>query len=205
MPVPKLPDVVDSQRLAGALSAAPEIRLLDVRTPAEFDRTRIPGSYNIPLGELAAHAKALTAIKAPVVLVCRSGARARTADAMLRQAGMRRVHVLEGGVLAWRAAGLQVEGQPLTAGAVVRRLMGVAGLVIAFLSLRQNPLMALVLAVLGLRLAMGQSVMPCAATGTCAVPVDRGAVARALVEGLPTAGTPPSRGPGLIAPAPGEA
>jgi rhodanese-related sulfurtransferase len=85
------------------------VRVLDVRTPAEFEASHIAGSYNVPLDTLGEHAPELTArVQEEVVLVCRSGGRARQAESALRESGMARLHVLEGGMSAWEAAGLDV-------------------------------------------------------------------------------------------------
>ncbi len=85
----------------------PSIRFLDVRTPGEFESDHIRGAYNVPLDALGERAAELSSsLSDPVMLVCQSGQRAGQADAMLRQAGMANLHVLEGGVNAWLAAGL---------------------------------------------------------------------------------------------------
>jgi hypothetical protein len=70
-----------------------------------------------------------------VVLVCRSGQRAKAAEETLRQAGLSNVHILEGGVTAWQIQGFGVRrGTPkwdlerqirLVAGSIV--LTGVLG------------------------------------------------------------------------------
>ena len=87
----------------------PGTRLLDVRTPGEFDAEHIVGAYNVPLDMLAEHgAEIRAAVDAPVVLICRSGQRARKAEEALAAGGMRNLHVLDGGMAAWVAAGLPV-------------------------------------------------------------------------------------------------
>jgi phage shock protein E len=50
-------------------------RVVDVRTPAEHRRHRIPGSINIPLQQLEQRISELEPKHAPVVLYCRSGRR----------------------------------------------------------------------------------------------------------------------------------
>ncbi|MEU5100613.1 rhodanese-like domain-containing protein [Streptomyces sp. NPDC020996] len=81
-------------------------RLLDVRTPGEFRTAHIPGSYNVPLDTLREHrAELLHHLDEDVVLVCRSGARAAQAEKALAEAGLPNLRVLEGGVMAWEAAG----------------------------------------------------------------------------------------------------
>ena len=101
----------------GGLTAANAVLLInrekavviDVCEPAEFEAGHIGGARSIPLGQLEG-AKGLPTNKTlPLVLVCASGMRARKAAAVARKLGHERVHVLEGGLAAWREAGLPVE------------------------------------------------------------------------------------------------
>ncbi|MFI8326986.1 rhodanese-like domain-containing protein [Streptomyces sp. NPDC085529] len=88
-------------------------RLLDVRTPGEFRTVHIPGSYNVPLSTLREHrAELLSHLDEEVVLVCRSGQRAREAEQALAQAGLPNLRVLEGGMNAWEGAGAPVKRGP---------------------------------------------------------------------------------------------
>ncbi|MFE5795424.1 rhodanese-like domain-containing protein [Streptomyces sp. NPDC056503] len=88
-------------------------RLLDVRTPGEFRTTHIAGSYNVPLSTLREHrAELLDHLDEEVVLVCRSGQRAREAERALADAGLPDLRVLEGGIVAWEASGAPVERGP---------------------------------------------------------------------------------------------
>jgi rhodanese-related sulfurtransferase len=81
-------------------------RLLDVRTPAEFETLRIPGAHNIPLERLREHREAIGPhLDADVVLVCRSGGRAAQAAQALAEVGLADIAVLDGGVTAWEGAG----------------------------------------------------------------------------------------------------
>lgn len=189
--MPRLPALLGPEALATARQRTPEIRLLDVRTPAEFGGGRLEGSYNVPLDRLRAHAAELRAVAAPIVLVCRSGARARSADALLREAGVRDLHILEGGVLAWRAAGQPVSRDAGASSAIVRRLVGVAAVVAAVVIGRGQPITALLLGVIGLRLALGLPLLPCAVAGACGSGGnDTAATVRAFVAGLPSDGQP---------------
>jgi len=81
--------------------------LVDVRTPGEFASGHIESSYNVPLSEVESRATEIAARAQgrDVMIVCRTGQRAQRA---------RKVHdphldvplqVLEGGVVAWAAAG----------------------------------------------------------------------------------------------------
>ena len=111
----------------------PELRMIDVRTPAEFASGHIGGSYNVPLPDLAEHRQELTsALAGPVVLICRSGRRADTASDQLHAAGFDDVHVLAGGVAAWEASGrplLQLEES--RGWTIERQVRFVAGAIVA--------------------------------------------------------------------------
>ncbi len=84
-------------------------RVIDVRTPAEFESVHIPGSYNVPLDVLREHREELAdALGQDVVLVCRSGLRAQQAEQALAGAGLTRLHVLDGGITGFQTRGGQV-------------------------------------------------------------------------------------------------
>ncbi|WP_327334578.1 rhodanese-like domain-containing protein [Streptomyces anulatus] len=84
-------------------------RLLDVRTPGEFQTSHIPGAYNVPLDTLREHRMELGRhLDEDVVLVCRSGARATQAEEALAEAGLPNLRVLDGGMMAWEASGAPV-------------------------------------------------------------------------------------------------
>jgi rhodanese-related sulfurtransferase len=81
--------------------------LLDVRTPMEFEMAHIGGSvlrplWNLDLNEI----RKLAVGKNACVLICRSGKRANIAAEKLKASGLPNLSVLQGGVLAWDAAGL---------------------------------------------------------------------------------------------------
>lgn len=106
---PAIAPVLDPLALARLLAERPATRLLDVRTPGEFDAEHITGAYNVPLDTLGEHGPEIRAgVTGPVILVCRSGQRARKAEEALKAAGMLDLHVLDGGMAAWVAAGLPV-------------------------------------------------------------------------------------------------
>lgn len=90
------------------LRTAADTVLLDVRTPMEHREVHLEGSRLVPLDALDASTLASELAGKKTVLICRSGNRAQQAAAKLEAAGCRDVVVLEGGVLAWQAAGLPV-------------------------------------------------------------------------------------------------
>lgn len=99
---------VDAPTLAERLDAG-DVRVIDVRTPAEFETVHIPGSWNVPLDLLREHRTELTRhLDDDVVLVCRSGVRAGQAEQALAGSGLPGLHVLEGGMSAWESAGAPV-------------------------------------------------------------------------------------------------
>lgn len=83
----------------------PDTLVLDVREPHEFAEGHIAGSVLVPMGKLPHHAGEIAKAGKPVVLVCRSGARASGCEGVLRSAGVQEAHVLSGGVLAWARHG----------------------------------------------------------------------------------------------------
>ena len=183
---------IDPRQLERLRARGDDVRLLDVRTPGEFRRSHIEGAHHLPLDRLAPYAGELAGIDAPLVLVCRSDARARSADAVLRQAGARRPLVLEGGMLAWRDAGLPVRSRPMPMPELVRRAVGALGIIAGAVTAGSNPVLAMVLVFFGLRLGLGQSLLPCAIAGACATEgSDERSRVDALVAGrAPAAGVP---------------
>ena len=103
------PDKVDATTVRSWLEQPDRVTVLDVRSPVEFETTRIPGSINVPLNLVEKHAGQLAErLHREVVLVCQSGVRASQAQQRLSGAGVEQLHVLDGGVAAFRAAGGQV-------------------------------------------------------------------------------------------------
>jgi len=96
------PTRISPEELSTILEQGGDIRILDVRTPGEFESVHISGSYNVPLDTLGEHAAEIRHhVEETVVVVCRSGARASQAEQRLNGAGMANVKVLEGGIAAW--------------------------------------------------------------------------------------------------------
>ncbi len=62
-------------------------RLVDVRTPAEYQGGHIEGALNLPVGELPAGAGRIGKRSRPVVVYCRTGSRSALAASFLRRHG----------------------------------------------------------------------------------------------------------------------
>ncbi len=83
--------------------------LLDVRQPEEYAAIHAPNAKLIPLGEVGSRLKEIEAYKnKPIAVMCRSGRRSATAVALLQEAGFTKVSNVQGGILAWEQAGLEV-------------------------------------------------------------------------------------------------
>jgi rhodanese-related sulfurtransferase len=92
--------------------SADEVRdddlLLDVREDDEWAEGRAPGAVHLPLGEVVARVGELPADRR-IAVVCRVGGRSAQAAAFLTVQGLDAVNV-DGGMLAWQAAGRPLEG-----------------------------------------------------------------------------------------------
>jgi rhodanese-related sulfurtransferase len=80
--------------------------LIDVREHNEFASENIPGATNHPLSRLNAPLEN----KAPVIVFhCKSGARTRMNAMALADCTNAEAYILDGGIEAWKAAGLPVK------------------------------------------------------------------------------------------------
>lgn len=79
-------------------------KLIDIRDRDEHAREYIPGAANVPVAEI----DRLDAGDCAVVFHCRSGARTHANAARLATAAGAPCYLVEGGIEAWRRAGLEV-------------------------------------------------------------------------------------------------
>jgi rhodanese-related sulfurtransferase len=120
----------DLQKL---IATQPGLCVLDVRTPAEFAEVHVPQACNEPLDRL--QPKAFCAAKdlspvSPVYILCRSGGRAAKAAEEFARAGFLNAIVVEGGTLAWCAAGLPVNRSAVKVISLERQVRIAAGLLV---------------------------------------------------------------------------
>jgi rhodanese-related sulfurtransferase len=86
---------------------APQV--LDVRERTEWDEGHIPGSLHVPYHDLNALPDGLDPDR-PVAAICASGQRSAVAASLLQREGAAHVvHVVDGGVGTWAAAGWPIE------------------------------------------------------------------------------------------------
>jgi len=153
MTLPKL-SPAEAKRLADSGA-----RLIDIRGRDEFARVRAPGAENRPLDELAQ-----VEGDGPVVFLCRSGMRTGSNAAKLAGCCEGEAYLLEGGLDAWKAAGLPVvedRGQPLELIRQVQIAAGALVLVGVVLGFLVSPLL------FGLAAFVGAGLMMAGITGWC--------------------------------------
>lgn len=105
--IANLPVNVDVETVA-AIQDEANVLVLDVREQYEYDESHIPGVTLIPMGEIPNRLSEIPTDQ-QVIVTCRSGNRSNQVTEFLRQQGYTNVHNMEGGILAWTAAGLPVE------------------------------------------------------------------------------------------------
>ncbi len=88
------------EELAWRLDQGESLYLLDVREPWEFSHCAIPGSVNLPMGQVPARLDEIPADR-PVVCICHHGIRSQQVAGYLHQQGRAQVENLTGGVDAW--------------------------------------------------------------------------------------------------------
>jgi rhodanese-related sulfurtransferase len=138
-------------------------QLVDVRETSEVDALRIEGALNLPLSRLAALIGRIDKTK-PVFILCRSGARAKTAAEKLGRLGIKDIRVVDGGLDAWTKAGKPVVRGVSRVWAMERQVrfaagsLVLAGLILAFTA---GPAWLLLSAFVGAGLAFS------AVTDTC--------------------------------------
>lgn len=135
--------------------------LVDVRSPLEFESEHVVGSLNVPMADLEARIGEVPEA-GEVVVVCRTGVRSFGAAETLARAG-RKPRVLEGGVLAWRKAGLPLVlgRRRLPVDRQVQLIVGLAVLTSAALGFFVHPYF------LGVAAFFGGGLTFAGATGTC--------------------------------------
>jgi hydroxyacylglutathione hydrolase len=102
-PVDQL-EQISPHQLAARLEKS-GLRVIDVRTPAEWNASRIKWAEHLPLSDILADQCPDAQKDEELVLQCGSGYRSNIAASILRQAGFLHVKSLAGGVFAWSNAG----------------------------------------------------------------------------------------------------
>jgi len=156
---------IQAQELKSQLSQG--CCLVDVREPVEHAEEHIAGAKLIPLGQLEQRCGEI-ARNTPVVVMCRSGKRGGEALKKLQAMGMTDVRNLEGGIMAWKEAGLPVEKQRKSCLPLMQQVQLTIGLGVltgAILSLTVDPRWVYLCAFFGAGLTMAGT------TGWCGLAI----------------------------------
>lgn len=87
------PGVVDGPTARKLVAAG--VKVVDVRTPAEFAAGHVPGAVNIPHDQMAARHAEVGPPSTPVLLYCRTGRRTAIAAQALREKGFSRIYDMQ--------------------------------------------------------------------------------------------------------------
>ena len=102
---------VDAIGASQLLSSNPDIVVLDVRTPAEHAEGHLPGTViNVDFKAENFREEAAKLDRDTAYLVhCRSGGRSTSSLEILKELGFKKLHHLDGGVMAWTESGETLE------------------------------------------------------------------------------------------------
>jgi len=160
---------ITPHQLSARLKHGEKLHLLDVRTPAEHAEVHVPGVHLAPLDKLDAAELADAdgfAKDQALFIFCRSGGRAKQAAEKLEKSGYTQCSVVEGGTMAWAAAGLPVERGATKVMSLERQVRIAAGAIVvigALLAQFVNP------AFVWLSGFVGAGLMFAGITDTCAM------------------------------------
>ncbi|MDX2506598.1 MAG: rhodanese-like domain-containing protein [Gammaproteobacteria bacterium] len=101
---------IDAAELSKQLENLPEnVKLIDVRTPAEVARGKISGSENLPLHVIPLKVDEFSR-EDTIIFYCQTGARSAQACAFMTSKGVDNVYNLRGGIVTWARMGLPIAG-----------------------------------------------------------------------------------------------
>lgn len=105
-PVDQL-EQISPQQLSERIESS-NIRIIDVRTPAEWNDSRIKWAEHLPLSDILDGKLPEGEKEEEMVIQCGSGYRSNIGASILRQAGFSKAKSLAGGIFAWSNAGYQL-------------------------------------------------------------------------------------------------
>jgi rhodanese-related sulfurtransferase len=80
--------------------AAEGVRVIDVRTPGEYETSHLPGAELVPMSELVSAAASWDTSE-PLLVYCTTGARSTQAVQYLESQGFETVYHMNDGIIAW--------------------------------------------------------------------------------------------------------
>jgi rhodanese-related sulfurtransferase len=102
---------VTAQQAAELQGGAPAALIVDVRERHEYEELRAPHVALLPLSEFEARYLELPRDR-QLLMICRSGGRSLRAATFLAHEGFAQVANVDGGMIAWKGAGLAVRSGP---------------------------------------------------------------------------------------------
>ena len=101
-------DTTDATRLFNRDQAV----FIDIRNENAYQKSHLPGAINIPLEHVDKRKDKLQRFSGQTMIVyCDTGSTTLKAVKALQAQGWDKVHQLRGGINAWRAAGLPIDGR----------------------------------------------------------------------------------------------
>lgn len=102
--------VISPEEVSEALSANPNLQLVDVRTQEEYGEDHLKTAQNICVTDDDFKEKVAKLNKdEPVYLYCRSGKRSANAAEIMKGMGFKEIYDMDGGFLNWESKGLQTK------------------------------------------------------------------------------------------------
>ena len=99
---------IDVNELNQQLESLPDnVKLIDVRTPAEVTRGKIAGSENLPLHVIPLKVNDFDK-NDKIIFYCQTGARSAQACAFMTSKGIDNVYNLRGGIVTWTQMGFPI-------------------------------------------------------------------------------------------------
>ncbi len=100
---------IDVNELNKQLDNLPKnVKLIDVRTPAEVARGRISGSENLPLHVIPLKVDEFNN-EDTIIFYCQTGARSAQACMFMTSKGIDNVYNLRGGIVTWVQMGFPID------------------------------------------------------------------------------------------------
>lgn len=90
---------ITSDSLRKLIKENPNIQIVDIRSPQEYQENRIRGAINIPLYDLKQNASKLLQDKNKIIILyCQYGERSKKAYKVLEEMGYTNIYSLKGGL-----------------------------------------------------------------------------------------------------------
>lgn len=112
--VSKLGDTINSKEFF-VIGHEPNVEILDLRTPEEYNYGHIGGVTNLNFNDTLNFISAIDKLdkNKTYLIYCRTDKRSGTTLQIMKEKGFRNVHLLKGGILAWKLDGKTIIKEPV--------------------------------------------------------------------------------------------